>query len=276
MRRFALRALFSLLFIFGNLSCTVNVLENFADKTTDEAYFYDALGLINDGSYQAALDKIALMSSGYQARREVVNLKVDAHGGLCGINFLSFAEALGSLSGNLFTFLMSTYRTGTLTNADSCLEAEDLLESLGAAADRTTDENVSMMVIGFAKVGSILGHYADTDDNGTPDAGYDVCASAVGTDISDAYAREVGSGITLALEALTEIASSVNLGSGSLTAMSGVCADLAIAGLDFCDETDPAAFTATEVRGIRSMLKEDSAVGLGANCSGDVSACFCP
>lgn len=275
MRLFA-RGLLSLLLILGNLSCSVNILENFADKNTNAALFYDAQELINEGDYQAAITKIELMTEDYQARREIKNLKASAYGGLCGINFLSFVQALGSMSGNLFPFLMATYRTGTLNQADACTEAENLIESHGVVANRTIDESVFMMVVGFSKVGNILGHYVDTNDDGTPDAGYNVCANAVATDISTAYAREIGSGITLALEALTAIASQVNLGSGSATSMQGVCGDLSGAGLDFCSVTDPAAFSATEIRGIRSMLKEDSAVGLGANCTGDISACFCP
>lgn len=274
MRLFA-RWLATFALAFSNLNCSVNILENFADKTTDDAYFVEAQKAINEGNYQSALDTIALTSSAFQSERKVVNLKVSAYGGLCGFNFLSFAESLQGMSGRLFPFLLGAFVGGTTTKADYCVQAEDLLESLGASSARTNDENVMMMVLGFAKVGTILNYYADTNDDGTADAAYDVCAAAVGTDISDTYAREIGTGITLAADALSALAGKVNLGSSIATTLTNVCSQLP-PGYDFCAKTDPTSFTANEVKGIRSLLKEDSAVGLGANCSGDLTACNCP
>lgn len=275
MGRFSARFSLCVFLVCSNLSCSVNVLETFADKNTNEAYYVDALKLLNDGYYTEALEKINLMTGSYAASRKVLRLKADAYGGLCGINFLSFVEAFAGLSGTLLPFLMSTYRTGTLTNADACKEAEDIIESIAASADRTNDEHVRMMVIGFAKIGNILGHYADTNDDGTADAGYNVCLDVGGTDISDAYAREVGTGITLAMDALTRLAGNVNLGSGTLTTLQTLCGSLP-ANYDFCAITDPTTFDADEVKGIRTLLKEDNVIGLGADCDGDITTCNCP
>ncbi len=271
-RRRITRGLLSLLIVFGNLSCSVNILETFADKNTNEAYYVDALKLLNDGNYNAALAKIDLMTGSYPALRKVLLLKADAYGGLCGINFLSFVEAFGSLSGNLMTFLMQTYRTGTLTNADACEEAEDILESIAASSDRTADEHVRMMVIGFAKIGNILGHFADSDDDGTADGAFDSCQAG---DFTEAYTRQVGTGLTLAMDALTQLAGQVDLGSGTLTTLQTLCGSLP-ANYQFCTITDPATFDADEVKGIRTLIKEDSVIGLGADCDGDVTTCNCP
>lgn len=275
MSRLVARICLCVFFVVPNLSCSVNILETFADKNTNEAYYVDALKLINDGYYTEALEKIDLMTGSYPSSRKVLRLKADAYGGLCGINFLSFVEAFAGLTGTLMPFLMSTYRTGTLTNADACKEAEDIIESIAASADRTNDEHVRMMVIGFAKIGNILGHYADTDDDGTADAGYNVCLDVGGTDISDAYAREVGTGLTLAIDALTRLAGSVNLGSSTLSTIQTLCSSLP-ANYQFCSITDPATFDVDEVKGIRTLLKEDNVIGLGADCDGDISTCNCP
>ncbi len=272
MVRLFARGLLCLTLLFVNLSCSVNVLETFADKNTNEAYFIDAKKLINSGSYTEALAKINLMSGDYRALRKVLLLEADAYGGLCGINFLSFVEALGGMTGNLMTFLMQTYGTGTLAMADACEDAEDILESIGDATARTSDENVRMMVIGFTKIGNILGHYADTNDDDTADPTFDSCAAG---DIPDTYIRQVGTGVTLALESLTALSGSVNLGGGALTSISSVCG-LLVAPYDFCAVTDPTAFDADEIKGIRTLLKEDDVIGLGADCTGPVGSCNCP
>jgi hypothetical protein len=139
-------------------------------------------------------------------------------------------------------------------------------------------------MISFAKVGVTLSYYADVNQDGTATAAYDVCTAggartAGAAAIPDSDIREIGSGLTLAMTTLQEIAADINLGSSSLTALTDVCADLAALGptFDFCAITDPAAFTATHLKAIRSLLKEDSAVGLDTmGCDGDVSTCNCP
>ncbi|NJL25619.1 MAG: hypothetical protein HC902_10885 [Calothrix sp. SM1_5_4] len=271
----------------STLSCSVNILENFADKNTNEAYYADAVALLNDGDYSGALAKIALMTGVYPAHRKVVALKAAAHAGICGLTFIPFVQAMGDLgSTRLLPFLVSQFKNATGARIDACRTAEDLIESIGAIAERTTDENLLLALISFAKIGNVLSYYTDAGQDGTADAGVNPCLNARGSRPSAAVAgdfyesdlRELGTGITLALNNIDAISSSVSLGSDSLSDINGVCATLASinAAYDFCSITDPSAFTANHLKGIMSLIKEDSSVGLGTNCSGDISACNCP
>lgn len=276
------RCLFIIL-IFSNLSCSVNILESFADKTTNEALLNDAKILINAGNYSAALVKIAEMSSSYQADRAIVALKASAHAGLCGLNFFDFVLALQNIgSTRLLPFLISSFRSGaSTTKIDECVTAENLIESIGVSTARTTDENLLLALISFAKIGTVLSYYVDSNQDGTATSGYDVCtiggARTAGGSMPDTDARELGSGITLAIENIQAISGEVSLGSASLTQINSACTSLGV--YNFCSKTDPTTFSASELLAIRSLAREGSAVGLDLNgCSGgDISngSCRC-
>lgn len=281
MRRIAL----ALLMAVSNLSCSVNIMENFADKNTNEALFEDAKILINKGSYEAALAKIELINGSLAQDRRVIALKATAHAGLCGLNFLNFALALKNLgTTRILPFLAAQFRGGTTTaKIDSCITAESLVESIGAIELRTSDENFLLAVIGLAKAGTLLSYYADGDQDGSVAGAYDICTAAAagvraaGGSMPDEDARELGSAITSAIANISAVAGEVELGSEALAAFTDVCDDLGPA--DFCAKTDPASFTAPELLAIRSLIKEGSAVGLdlGACGGGDVgnAACRC-
>ncbi|MBX3021723.1 MAG: hypothetical protein KF799_08620 [Bdellovibrionales bacterium] len=279
----------------SSLSCSVNVLETFADKNTDDAYFVDAQRLINDGEYDAALTKIALMSDDYSNKRQVVMLRASAYGGKCGFRFMSFVQELGDMgTTRLFPFLTSQFIGGTPARIDSCLAAEDLIESIGDTADRTTDENMFLVLVSFAKMGNVLSLYADSNQNGIPDtaadtggADYNACTetpratrptTAVTGDWYTGDLRQFGSGLTLALANIAAVSGTVDLGDASLASITDACDDLAVLNpaYDFCSVTDPAAFTADQLKGIKSLLKEDSVVGLGTDCTGGITTCNCP
>ncbi|MGE0528830.1 MAG: hypothetical protein AB7P49_17330, partial [Bdellovibrionales bacterium] len=165
------------------LSCSVNILESLADKTTNQALFNEAKDQINNGNYTGALTTLDSITGAFATNRAVVALKAEAHAGLCGLRFLPFVAALeGLATTRLFPLLMSHFRAGTTTaTIDSCIQAEDLVESIGSVSARTTDENLLLVLISFAKIGNVLSYYADTDQDGMVTAGYDVCAAGGGT-----------------------------------------------------------------------------------------------
>lgn len=275
------------LVLAGNLSCSVNILENFADKNTNEALYVDAVELMNSGDYTGALAKLDLMTGSYATSRKVLGLRAKAYAGRCGLEFLPLVEALSNMgTTRLFPLLMSEFRSGTTTaRIDDCIEAENTVEQIGDVNARDSDENLLMVVISFAKIGNILSYYADTDQDGTVTNNYDVCtiggARTAGGDMPDADARQLGSGITLAIENISAVSTSINLGNASLADIQAACTSLATLNpaYDFCSVTDPTGFTAAQLRGIRSLVKEDQSVGLDtlqAGCDGDVATCNCP
>jgi len=275
MGKYSVKFIFALLML-TNLSCSVNILENFADKTTNEALRVDAMKLINQGSYTEALAKIGQMTESYAASRGIVALKAQANAGICGLNFFDFVLSLKNLgTQRILPFLIGNFRAGTnTTKIDACVTAENLIKSIGAVGARNTDENLLMLLISFTKVGQLLSYYADADQDGNATAAYDVCTIG-GVGVRTAAAAmpdedlgEVGTGLTLAMESLTAVASSVDLGSGSLDSLSTACSSMP-AGFNFCTKTAKADFDASELLAIRSFIREGSSIGLDLNgCGG--------
>jgi hypothetical protein len=288
MRPFLL-AIFGLAVLIPNLSCSVNALEGFSDKYSNDALFVDAKMQINKGNFDSALSKISDMSPDFQARREVRMLAASAYGGKCGINFLEVVTGLTDLgTTRLFPFLLDQFRGGSPATIDACLAAENIIESIGAVGARNTDENLFLAIVSLAKMGKVLSYYLDADQDGTTETfgTVDPCLRARGArtggpfdgDFFPADLREFGSGLTLFLQNISALAGQIDLGSGSVTDVTAACADLAgiNPSYDFCSVTDPAAFTADHLQALVTLLNEDSVLGLGSNCTGDVTACVCP
>lgn len=273
----------ALIFIISsNLSCTVNILESFADKTTSQSYYYDALDLMNKGDYDGALAKIALITGSLATDRKVTSLKASAYAGKCGLSFLEFVEALQDMgSSSLFQVFLTNFASGTAAKIDACVTAEDLVESIGTVSERTSDENMLLILISFAKIGNVLSLYADSDDDGTVDAAYNSCtvgATRVAGPLTDADVRQVGTGLTLAIENITAVSSTVNLGSSALASVSAACSALNSLNpaYNFCANTNPASFTAQQLKAIRGLITEtNDGIGL-KTCVGGAATCVCP
>jgi hypothetical protein len=259
----------------------VNILSTFADQTSDEALYYDAQKDVDNRDYNSALTRIADMSDAYAASAPVLRLKASAYGGLCGYDFLNFVQQLSAMgSTRLFPFLLASFDASVAGNIDYCKQAHDTLISIGSISERSPSDNFMIAMFGFAKIGNILSYYGDKTHAGSATAGFDPCTAGTdrttpGNQISDDDAREIGTGMTLALANLTAVSGSISAGSAQLSSITAVCSSLP-PGYDFCAVTDPTAFTAQEVSGIRTLLNEDSSVGLGSNCTGDPTACLCP
>ncbi len=257
-----------------NVSCSVNILENFADKTSNEALLTEAKILVNKGFYSQALAKMNLMTVSFQADRGVVALKAQAHAGICGLNFFDFVLALKDLgTQRIFPFLLGAFRSGAdTTRIDACVTAENLIKSLGAVGARSRDENLLMLLVSFTKIAQVLSYYADADQDGTATISYDICAAGgartAAAAMPDADVGEVGTGLTLAMESLSAISGSIDLGSGTLDSVTTACSSLT-AQYNFCSKIVKTDFTADELTAIRSFVREGGAYGLDLNgCNG--------
>ena len=210
-----LMQMIAIFLVMGTLpSCSVNILENFSDPFTDEALLFDAKTLIDQGSYAAALTKFSEMTPTFLAEREVMVLHASAYAGLCGVDFLDITEALESLGATrVFVWLVSSFTGGSATKQANCILAENKIKAIGALGeDRTADENLLMAFVGLAKMGAILSRYGDTTPaDGTADLGFDPCAVT----IPSADAKEIATGFTITLDALS------NIGSSTVSAFAG-------------------------------------------------------
>lgn len=278
----ALGGLLILFQLFSHLSCSYNILENFSDKKSNQALLTEAKDLINRGAFQQALNKLNSITGSLAQDRSVVALKASAHAGLCGLRFFPFVDALQNMgSTRLFPFLLNHFVAGTPARIDACIAAEDLVESIGPSANRTSDENLLLVLISFAKIGNILSLYSDADQDGVADTGYDACpngVSRVAGPLYDPDVNELGTAINLALENIASVGNTVDIGDSALNDINNVCTTLAgiDPNLDFCGVTDPTAITAFHRSALRSLVKEDAIVGLGTNCTGDITTCNCP
>lgn len=266
----------------GNLSCSVNILETFANKRTSEALYQEAIVLMNKEDFVGAVEKLNAIEGDFAVDRKVLKLKGEAYAGICGLRFIPFVLALKDLgTARIFPFLTDHFRNGTTTKIDACVAAEDLVESIGAIGSRTVDENFLLALISFAKMGAILNFYVDDDENGVVDGGYDPCVTNNTTRVEgplyDDDVNQMVVSLALTINNLTAVGSSVDLGSGTIAALQGVCTTLE--GIDpsfnFCTVTDPTTVTAAHRQGIRSLLNEDTVAGLGT-CTGDITTCMCP
>ncbi len=258
-------------------SCSVNILETFADTQTDAALFYDAKMKINNGDYTGALGQFSLMSADYLDRREVKSVHASAYAGICGVDFLDMVDALANLGATrVMVWLMSTFQGGNATKQDACIQAETLIKEIGLlGASRTADENLLMAMIGFAKMGAIISRYGDVAPaDGLVDGGFDPCN--VGS-LPSADAKEIATGFNVTMDALENIGSST-IGAGALTDVTTACGFLPVGYLPLCSDppqVDTADIDANEELGIRSLINESQDVGLGV-CTGDAAACACP
>ncbi|MCB0421491.1 MAG: hypothetical protein KDD61_10880 [Bdellovibrionales bacterium] len=254
-----------------------NILVDFG-TVTDESLLFQAKQNMNDGLWSDALDNFDQMSVDFLTRRDVIYVHANAYAGRCGLNFMEFVESLGNIGSNtLFGFLMQTYTSATLTIADDCAQAEALIKSISDdPALRTANENVFMAFLGFTKIGAFLGAIADTDNDGSPDGGFDSCA---GGSISDDQVKEVGTGLANALTSLS--ASGSSIGGDQVTDIDSMCTAINSnlgASYNFCEATNKDDVTADMIKGIRSIIGEGQALGIGscAAVPNNLPNCACP
>lgn len=270
-----LRLIFCLQFLV--LGCSVNILEEFADKTTDQALLYEARMLINDRNYAEAVATFDSMTPEYLARRDVKGLRASAYAGVCGIEFLDLLEDIGAIgTTRIFVWLMDSIRGGTLAKQTACVQAETIIKSIATlGVNRTADENLLMAFIAIGKMGTIISRYGDSGTpDGTVDAGFDPCDS---TDLPSADAKQIATGFNIARDALANIGSST-VGSDITSDVTTICASMPAGPDALCANPAQVATTdidATEEQAIRTMLNEDQDIGLGV-CAGDATTCLCP
>lgn len=261
-------------------SCSVNILETFADPTTNEALLYDAKMLINEGDYSTALTKFAGMSSDFLALRDVRVLHASAYAGVCGLDFLNMLDGLSNMgTDKVFFFLMKAFTGGTTAKRDACISAEGELQAIAKyATSRTADENLLMAMIGLTKIGVILSMNADLDNNDVVDPAFDPCASGAGG-ISATDAQHVATGLNIVLDSLQNIGSST-VGSSALTSASNACSQLpmgVLCGTPARVVLGDLALPADE-KAARTLIYEGTYLGLDALAcgGGDPSTCNCP
>lgn len=259
--------------------CSVNILSEFGDKTTDEALLFDAKMKIDEGDWTSAIEKFAEMSDDFRDERDVRALEASAYAGRCGLRFLDLIDIFTNIGSTLlFRELMESFPGATAAQATDCAQAETLIKQIDATAtNRTVDENLLMAFLSFVKIGVILSANADANGDGVPNwASGDACSAV---NITDANVNQIGTAIANANASLSAVGSASNIGGGQLDSLEQFCAVLDDAPLDatydFCSALNTTDMTANMRRALRSIIQENQYVGIGS-CNNTFVNCICP
>jgi hypothetical protein len=151
---------------------------------------------------------------------------------------------------------MSTFKAARDVDAQDEITAQNLINSISATqTNRTVDENMLMVFIQLAKIGTILATVADTNHDGTVDAAFDNC-----TMVTTAYSQQIA--VSLNIIVLSLAAAGSTIGSASLAAYNAGCANIVLNAVGFCSMTDPTQITGILEQASRTLIGETN-LGIG-------------
>lgn len=266
--------LFSLSALLMLVSCSQNALLESAKRDTDAALLFEAKKKMNSSLWTDAITMIGRMSAAGQADRATKVTLASAYAGRCGLDLIRLADQISTSAGtNFFSILGSSMRAATGTSVTDCIAAETTLLAISSdPAALTADENLMLSFVGFSKIGAILATYADLNNDGSADVGFDACDRG---DIPEAMVRQFGTGITLAVASLNASGSSIASSLG--TAVTTACTTLTGVNpaYNFCSITDPASFTSNQIKALSGLIHSSDNPGVGT-CAGTLATCVCP
>jgi hypothetical protein len=258
------------LFLFLTILCLLstsckNAFEEMASKDSEAAILHAARMHLAAGEWTEALSEFARLSDETLATTEVVVDRASAYSGRCGLDFLELADMIDNIgSTSLMTLLITNFPASSAVNFADCKLAEDLLKTVADTngVAETEDGRFLMAFNSLAKIGVILSHRGDSNDDGTVNAGWDPCDDTTGTtNLPNADLNEIATGIVLFYKNLQGF----SFGSGLTTSINTLCNDPAINGTaaDFCDEENVSGITAAHRALIRSIVVDtDDGIGL--------------
>ncbi len=262
----------SFLFCIVNLmACTGNLFDEIADKDTDEAIYFQAKQEINSRNYTLAITLLESLDPTFLSDRERTPIYASAYSGRCGLEFLTLLENLqdDSSSGTILSTLMVAFPGAALTGAgghEDCTTSMGILNGIGNQSVRDGDENLLMAFTALSRIGAILSAFADNDNDGAADAGFDQCDTAL---LPEDRVREIGASLATAILSLGAIGTSYI--DGALSDFNTICAlDANLAAI--CNTTDPDSFSDDEVRYLRYAIGSND-YGIDSCGGNDFVAC---
>lgn len=285
MKTKALITLICGLALLSSLVGCKNVFEDASTRTSDEAYLYAASLYADKKEWTQAIESMQLMTSAGQSKRENRVTLASYYGGRCGLEILVLAVDIadGISNTKLLPLLMKSMKGKTASQFTDCKQAETILISVGATpADRTSNENVLLAFVEFAKIGITLAtSNADPDHDGLLPAAdaFDSCSTG---DISDLMVGEMATGIFIG--SLSLAASGSTAAADAVSVVASMCAlvETLPGATGICSKTDATSFGPLEINVLRALIKS---IEIGFNrCSGAVGTygpgtandCICP
>lgn len=223
---------------FWSTSCSQNLLSDVSSKSSDEYLFEEATKANNVQNYDSAITIITTqISSGGQQQVKTKELLASAYAGKCGLNFVNYADSFkNSVSTAPFKIMMTPF-VGVATDVAYCKLALSKMDSIGASASRTSNQNTFVAILGLAMMGVSLRQYADqTPALGDGAADVNLCVAGV----TDSQIEDVIIGFGYFSLNIAFVSASL-LGSSSFTALNNLSAlCVANAGVN-CTTTDPSS-----------------------------------
>lgn len=257
-----------------------NLFEKMAVKDTDAALYEDATKALNAGNYDLSLEKFDQLSSGYLSNPDVKKYYAGALAGKCGMNFTELLNSLGSVdvsSMGIFQYFMNLF-TGREISPEHCTLAETQMKEIWAVRSRTQGEQLFMVLLSMAKMGTYLRNKADKDGasnlgDGSTDGSFNECSNVDDDDhLTDAEVTEIITGFSQLLLNITSFSASL---SGSVD--SSVAAINALCNSPF---VDPATCTTTEAANVTPamvlQMRDLIAAGAGYVPPIGIGACATP
>lgn len=229
------------------MSCGGNLYQAMSGKTSHDAIVEDVKNLTNELRFTEAIALIEANPSLVTTRNDKL-LFAAAYAGGCGLTFASVFDSLSTASGSPMNFAKNAFTTTPVVPA-YCYNAQQWIEAIGTAGNRTTNENIAMFLIGFSKVGTYLRNRADADMDGVLDGGYDSCSNA---SLPRAEVKQIITGFGLMIENLAAIGTNLSGGfSGDISNINTACTALGLA----CNVTNPTGISDADADEFRDAIK---------------------
>lgn len=257
------RTLFEIVFVFLTATgCSNNLFKGASTGDHDENLLVDAKAAINSFNYQSAIDIVTLqMSANGRAQTNAKEVLASAYAGKCGLNFVSFLEKLSTANSGTGLGLMVAPYVGVAVDPDSCLLALNTLETIGASASRTANENAFAAVVGMSLLGGQVRAAVDlapVNGDGTVDSA--IC-SMTNAQLDNAI---LGMGHLIINFSFLSVQ---QIGAGSQTAINDLINVCASMGLPSCTVTDPTQITQPLRDTMKDLINTDD-YGIGLVHSG--------
>ena len=246
----------SFIALTGGSGCN-NLFTDMSNKTSDQAIMDNATNLINAQLYTDAIAELGLMSTAGQASAQGKILFATANAGAGGLNLINLSNTLSG-SGNpstLFLTLLKAFAGNNQNSFNYQIAAEGYIMSIApAAANRTNDENLFMVFVELAKLGTLMAFTADPLGTGTVDATFTTSCS-----LTQAEADQVVTALAIIMDSMTALGT--NALSSSLPSNFTTCSGPL--GL-LCGLTTVASVAAVpDAEQIGKTLVGESALGIG-------------